>query len=696
MDKSKINQAINALAISAEHRNTLRKAIFQNSELDTNVFEVVETLPTTNIKAKIYCVPNPTGGGTDNKYIEYLYIESTKTWEKVGEFNSNPTTGVTDVTMNGVSIINKTNNTLELSSLASYKYINIGNNNTAKVYGTTIGFGNTYTGGSGDSSVIIGRENTVAGGSQWIVGYRNNIKDYYNSVIGWNNNNKNTQYGYDVLIGTDNVCKGFSVAIGNSNTTTVAGISIGYKNAANANYSFVFGSNAVANNFRELAIGYGNESTNKTIFSVGNGGFVNNTLVRHNLLWGTQDGDLYIVEKTNEDGDGTNYYERTHKRLQSWLNEKANLTGTDTITVNTSKSDDSGLIVQYGKGDTITNTTNITPLGIGISYKSGSIDYNASYTISGMLMSTGTNTAIFNASALQYAVGDKQGVINYADILTSADLVNYAKLDTDNTFTGTNTFKSNVISQEFSTTGLNWENAGYICAISADTAKAAAMFNPIKSYMVFADSEESFVTRIDVDLSENKTPIITMEDSDNKATIATTGIRFSSTKNSPQNISLYDGDTELISLVKPTHGNNHYLNINTDSGAFGVRFFSDGIKFNKSGDIGSLNYSDIATKVTSTTSSDSAITLKPNANVDVTPTAATTITIAKPTDTTIVNIYSCTINTKTSSEVTIALADTTATITWDDTPSFEAGKIYEISVRYTPSGYFGLIHSWSL
>ena len=688
MDKSKINQAINALAISAEHRNTLRKAIFQNSELDTNVFEVVETLPTTNIKAKIYCVPNPTGGGTDNKYIEYLYIESTKTWEKVGEFNSNPTTGVTDVTMNGVSITNKTNNTLELSSLASYKYINIGNNNTAKVYGTTIGFGNTYTGGSGDSSVIIGRENTVAGGSQWIVGYRNNIKDYYNSVIGWNNNNKNTQYGYNVLIGTDNVCKGFSVAIGNSNTTTVAGISIGYKNAANANYSFVFGSNAVANNFRELAIGYGNESTNKTIFSVGNGGFVNNTLVRHNLLWGTQDGDLYIVEKTNEDGDGTNYYERTHKRLQSWLNEKANLTGTDTITVNTSKSDDSGLIVQYGEGDTITNTTNITPLGIGISYKSGSIDYNASYTINGMSMSTGTNTAIFNASALQYAVGDKQGVINYADILTSADLVNYVKLDADNTFTGTNTFKSNVIKQELNIEDIDTNNCGYVCTIEVDKDTFKGKISPFQFALVNSHSNyPNYPTGIVCNILDAY-PTISLVQGDVEHSVTYT------LNINTRGISLAESTTSYnLFAIGVDKGGNSYLALNNNDTTTGINFFSKYIKFANNT---TLNYSDIATKVTTTESSESAITLKPNANVDVTPTAATTITIAKPTDTTIVNIYSCTINTKTSSEVTIALADTTATITWDDTPSFEAGKIYEISVRYTPSGYFGLIHSWSL
>ena len=388
-----------------------------------------------------------------------------------------------------------------------------------------------------------------------------------------------------------------------------------------------------------------------------------------------------VVDLTNLIGSGGNVD----------LSDYVTKVGADTITVNTSASADSGLIVQYGEGNTITNTTNITPSGIGISYKSGSIDYNASYAINGMSMSTGTNTAIFNASALQYAVGDKQGVINYANILTSADLVNYAKLDADNTFTGANTFKSNVISQEFSTTGLNWENAGYICAISVDTAKAAAMFNPVKSYMIFADSEQSFVARIDVDLSENETPIITMEDSTNKATIATTGIRFSSTKNSPQNISLYAGDTELISLVKPNSGNNHYLNINTDSGAFGARFFSDGIRFNKSGNVGSLNYSDIATKVTTTESSDSAITLKPNTNVDITCSGDLTITLQAPTDTSIVNVYMCTITTSGDSGTVTLPSD----VTWNKEITIEASSFYEINIRYSGGSYFGIIHKWS-
>jgi hypothetical protein len=58
------------------------------SSIDNDVFVIVDTLPTENIKSKIYCVLDSTGGGTDNKYIEWVYTNGA--WEKVGEFVAEP------------------------------------------------------------------------------------------------------------------------------------------------------------------------------------------------------------------------------------------------------------------------------------------------------------------------------------------------------------------------------------------------------------------------------------------------------------------------------------------------------------------------------------------------------------------------------------------------------------------------------
>ena len=52
-----------------------------NEELPTNEFE---------IKGKIYCKKNTSSTAEDNKYNEYIYVKSTKKWEKIGEFQAEP------------------------------------------------------------------------------------------------------------------------------------------------------------------------------------------------------------------------------------------------------------------------------------------------------------------------------------------------------------------------------------------------------------------------------------------------------------------------------------------------------------------------------------------------------------------------------------------------------------------------------
>ena len=119
MTQTEINQVIEAMQLSPKYKNILRKSLNGDNEevkkaikklndadielntklselankvnnLKTDVFAVVNSLPTENIENKIYCVKDTTDGGTNNKFIEYIYIETTKNWEKVGEFKAQP------------------------------------------------------------------------------------------------------------------------------------------------------------------------------------------------------------------------------------------------------------------------------------------------------------------------------------------------------------------------------------------------------------------------------------------------------------------------------------------------------------------------------------------------------------------------------------------------------------------------------
>lgn len=62
---------------------------------NTEVFIILadnEELPTdeSEIKGKIYCKKNTSSTAGDNQYNEYIYVKSTKKWEKVGEFKTDP------------------------------------------------------------------------------------------------------------------------------------------------------------------------------------------------------------------------------------------------------------------------------------------------------------------------------------------------------------------------------------------------------------------------------------------------------------------------------------------------------------------------------------------------------------------------------------------------------------------------------
>lgn len=55
------------------------------TNLDLSPFVLVSELPTSDIKNKIYCVPDPDGEVGKNERIEYMWLEDH--WEEVGKFN---------------------------------------------------------------------------------------------------------------------------------------------------------------------------------------------------------------------------------------------------------------------------------------------------------------------------------------------------------------------------------------------------------------------------------------------------------------------------------------------------------------------------------------------------------------------------------------------------------------------------------
>lgn len=62
---------------------------------NTDVFVILgdnEELPIkeSEIQGKIYCKKNTSSTAGDNQYNEYIYVKSTKKWEKVGEFQAKP------------------------------------------------------------------------------------------------------------------------------------------------------------------------------------------------------------------------------------------------------------------------------------------------------------------------------------------------------------------------------------------------------------------------------------------------------------------------------------------------------------------------------------------------------------------------------------------------------------------------------
>ena len=74
----KQNKLIPGYGIEITAENEIR------TKLDVSPFELVDELPTADIKNKIYCVPDPDGEVGKNECIEYMWLGDH--WEVVGKF----------------------------------------------------------------------------------------------------------------------------------------------------------------------------------------------------------------------------------------------------------------------------------------------------------------------------------------------------------------------------------------------------------------------------------------------------------------------------------------------------------------------------------------------------------------------------------------------------------------------------------
>lgn len=74
----KQNKLIPGYGIEITAENEIR------TKLDVSPFEIVDELPTSDIKNKIYCVPDPDGEVGKNEYTEHLWLDDH--WEVVGKF----------------------------------------------------------------------------------------------------------------------------------------------------------------------------------------------------------------------------------------------------------------------------------------------------------------------------------------------------------------------------------------------------------------------------------------------------------------------------------------------------------------------------------------------------------------------------------------------------------------------------------
>lgn len=282
---------------------------------------------------------------------------------------SNNIFGESNIVNGDYNIISGRNNKVNVTNRESsgdcvvYGLSNTVNNSKDVI---VIGSSNQVTDAEDYVHICIGSDNTILNGFDYVnVGNYNLMQNVrYTQVLGVDNsimNKKAAGISYFAVFGQSN-----DITIDANFTSYDAyHTCIGFDND-NTNppiYTTVLGNRLTVTNATEMALGCYNKSTSgSTIFSIGNGFDSTGAKTRHNLLEANQDGDLYIVEKTNTDGDTTNYYERPMKRLQTWLNEKADLNSLDNYSkkITTTSSSDLAVTLKPNTNVDITCNSNLT------------------------------------------------------------------------------------------------------------------------------------------------------------------------------------------------------------------------------------------------------------------------------------------------------------------------------------------------
>lgn len=300
-------------------------------------------------------------------YVDYYTIGTTNTINVNSKYIPSLAMGIQNTVSSALGTVIGANNT---SNYGFYNYI-FGDYNTYSDDNTA------YVGDNNWSNFIIGKSNTITNGyynislgisntittsksktdtchENSILGIKNELTDSYrSSILGDSNNIVNSQLSYVVGVTNDISYGNRCIVLGSSNhilyeygDSKEQSAILGSFNTITSDYSFAIGdgnelagdgSSAlgyrnITQNLREVATGYLNSSTTGvTKFSIGNGYRDDTTIVRHNLLYANESGDLYIVEKTPTDDSSLLYYEAPMKRLQTWLNEKADINGTTVI-----------------------------------------------------------------------------------------------------------------------------------------------------------------------------------------------------------------------------------------------------------------------------------------------------------------------------------------------------------------------------
>lgn len=300
-------------------------------------------------------------------YVDYYTIGQTNTINVNSKYLPSLTIGHNNTISSVLGTIIGANNT---SNYGKHNYI-FGYQNTYSDEDTTyvgsitycnhiIGSFNTITNGRANISIGVSntintsksKADTLSGNS--VLGVLNKVTDSYRSTtLGTSNTIVNSRNSYAIGISNDisygSACitlgtsnkilyeygesKNQSAIVGAFNTiTSNCSFAFGTGNELEGELSSVLGYRNITQNLREVATGYLNSSTTGvTKFSIGNGYRDGETIVRHNTLYSNEAGDLYIVEKTPTDDSSILYYEAPMKRLQTWLNEKADINGTTVI-----------------------------------------------------------------------------------------------------------------------------------------------------------------------------------------------------------------------------------------------------------------------------------------------------------------------------------------------------------------------------